>query len=74
METNQRYPVSHLDDRLSHLTAAEVPARASRQRLEPGGEGGQMLGVRLVQAARGAERQAVLGQEHGALDVRDPPH
>ena len=64
----------HLDDGLADVAAAEVPARAARERLEPGGERGQVLGIGLVEAAGGAEGQAVLRKEHRPRDVRDPHH
>ena len=61
----------HLDDGLADVAAAEVPARAARQRIEPGGECRQVLGVRLAEAAGSTEfkglprrvRQASLAPE-----------
>jgi hypothetical protein len=41
----------HLDDSLPDLAPTEVPPGTACQGLEPGGQRGQVLGVRLVQAA-----------------------
>ena len=63
----------HLDDGLACL-AAELVARAARQRLERRRERGQVLDVGLVHAPGSAERQAVLREEHRPRDVRNPHH
>ena len=64
----------HLDDRLARLRrrSAWLAPRASDW--NAGRERGQVLGVGLLHAPRGAERQAVLGEEHRPRDVRDPHH
>ena len=61
----------HLDDGLPDVAAAEMPAGAAGQGLESCRQGGQVLRVRLIKTARSAERQPVLGQEYGLLNVRD---
>lgn len=70
---HQEEPRGHLDDRLTDA-AAEVPARAPGQGLEPRGERGQVIGIGLLKPAGGADRQAILGQEHRAGDVRNAQH
>jgi hypothetical protein len=64
----------HLDNRLTDVAAAEVPARALGERLEPRGERGQVLGVGLLKPPGRAESQAVLRQEHRPGDMRNARH
>jgi hypothetical protein len=63
----------HLDDRLAGL-ATELVARTAGQRLERRRQRGEVLHVRLLHASGRAQCEAILGQEHGPLDVRDPHH
>jgi hypothetical protein len=53
----------HLDDGLTCLTA-ELATRAARERLERGGERGQVLHIRLVHAPGRAKGKTVLREEH----------
>jgi hypothetical protein len=71
---NEEETRRHLDDGLPDRAAAEMPPGAARKGLESRGQSGQVLRVRLVKAARGAERQSVLRQEYRLLDVRDSKH
>jgi hypothetical protein len=71
---HEEKPRRHLDDGLTDVAAAEVPARPAGERLEPRGERGQMLGVGLRESPGGTERQAILGEEHRPGDVRNTHH
>ncbi len=64
----------HLDQRLAHAPGVEVPTRALGQAVEAGGHRRQVLGVLPAERVGGADRQAVVGEDHGVADFDDPVH
>ena len=56
------------------LAAAEMPARSPGQALESRRQRGQVLGVLAGQSGRGSDGQAVAGQDHRLVDLRDAGH